>query len=150
MPWCYREPDPDRHGAINGTGNALANVITGNSGNNILAGLGGADTVDWRRGNGYGDLYCFGRRRERQPDDRLGRGGDAEGDTLATIENLTGSNLNDTLEGNGGNNVLDGGLGIDTLSLRACACRCDGQPGFDQGAEHHWCRNRHAERALKT
>src|SRR6185295_82029 len=46
----------------------------------------------------------------------IGSGGDAEGDTLATIENLTGSNLDDTLEGNGGNNVLAGGLGIDTLS----------------------------------
>ena len=31
--------------AINGTGNALANVITGNTGNNILAGLGGADQL---------------------------------------------------------------------------------------------------------
>ena len=46
----------------------------------------------------------------------LGSGGDAEGDTLATIENLTGSNLDDTLEGNGFNNVLAGGLGIDTVS----------------------------------
>ena len=32
-------------GNINGTGNALANVITGNAGNNILAGLGGADAL---------------------------------------------------------------------------------------------------------
>ena len=31
-------------GNINGTGNALDNVITGNGGNNVLAGLGGADT----------------------------------------------------------------------------------------------------------
>jgi Ca2+-binding RTX toxin-like protein len=46
----------------------------------------------------------------------LGSGGDAGGDTLISIENLTGSNWNDTLEGNGGNNVLVGGLGIDTVS----------------------------------
>ena len=32
--------------AINGTGNALANVLIGNAGNNMLAGLGGADTLD--------------------------------------------------------------------------------------------------------
>ena len=51
----------------------------------------------------------------------LGTGGDAEGDTLSTIENLTGSNLNDTLEGNGGNNVLAGGLGIDILSYEHAA-----------------------------
>jgi len=31
---------------INGTGNALANVITGNKGNNILTGMGGNDTID--------------------------------------------------------------------------------------------------------
>ena len=43
-------------------------------------------------------------------------GGDAQGDTLISIENLTGSGLNDTLEGNGGNNVLNGGAGTDTVS----------------------------------
>ena len=32
--------------AINGTGNALANVITGNSVSNVLSGLDGADTLD--------------------------------------------------------------------------------------------------------
>ncbi|WP_019864974.1 beta strand repeat-containing protein [Methylovulum miyakonense] len=31
--------------AINGTGNASANVLTGNAGNNILSGLGGVDTL---------------------------------------------------------------------------------------------------------
>jgi Ca2+-binding RTX toxin-like protein len=49
----------------------------------------------------------------------LGSGGDAEGDTLATIENVTGSNFDDTLEGNSLNNVLAGGLngsGGDTVS----------------------------------
>ncbi len=46
----------------------------------------------------------------------LGSGGDAQGDTLYEIENLTGSNFDDTLEGNGAINVLNGGLGIDTLS----------------------------------
>ncbi|MDQ2953861.1 MAG: M10 family metallopeptidase C-terminal domain-containing protein, partial [Pseudomonadota bacterium] len=39
----------------------------------------------------------------------LGSGGDADGDTLVKIENLTGSNFDDTLEGNAGNNVLAGG-----------------------------------------
>ena len=49
----------------------------------------------------------------------LGSVGDAAGDTLANIENLTGSNFDDVLEGNGGNNVLAGGtngLGGDTAS----------------------------------
>jgi len=43
-------------------------------------------------------------------------GGDAQGDTLSNIENLTGSNFNDTLEGTAGNNTLAAGAGIDTVS----------------------------------
>src|SRR5439155_1849741 len=35
---------------------------------------------------------------------------------LVNIENLTGSNYNDTLEGNAGNNVLAGGSGTDTVT----------------------------------
>src|SRR5262249_2512757 len=45
----------------------------------------------------------------------IGSGGDAAGDNLVGIANLTGSNFNDVLEGDGGNNVLKGGNGIDTL-----------------------------------
>jgi Ca2+-binding RTX toxin-like protein len=41
---------------INGTGNALANVITGNSGNNTLTGSGGNDTLD---GGAGVDAWCF-------------------------------------------------------------------------------------------
>ncbi|MNX89335.1 Bifunctional hemolysin/adenylate cyclase precursor [compost metagenome] len=37
-------------------------------------------------------------------------------DTLMAIENLTGSNFNDTLTGNNNNNVINGGLGNDILS----------------------------------
>ena len=42
-------------------------------------------------------------------------GGDAEGDTLTNIENLTGSDFADTLIGDANANVLDGGAGNDTL-----------------------------------
>jgi Ca2+-binding RTX toxin-like protein len=42
-------------------------------------------------------------------------GGDAAGDRLSSIENLTGSDHNDTLTGNDQQNVLDGGDGNDTL-----------------------------------
>ena len=37
-------------GAINGTGNALDNVLTGNCGNNILTGGAGNDTLDGKAG----------------------------------------------------------------------------------------------------
>lgn len=36
---------------LNGTGNALDNVITGNAGNNVLSGLGGNDTLIGNQGN---------------------------------------------------------------------------------------------------
>jgi Ca2+-binding RTX toxin-like protein len=52
-----------------------------------------------------------------------GSGGDAQGDTLVSIENLNGSNFNDTLAGNGGANVLRGLAGRDTLSGGAGADR---------------------------
>ena len=55
-----------------------------------------------------------------------GSGGDAQGDTLINIENLTGSNFDDTLEGNGGNNVLAGGLGTDTVSYAHAASGAGG------------------------
>jgi Ca2+-binding RTX toxin-like protein len=42
-------------------------------------------------------------------------GGDAAGDHLTSIENLSGSLLNDTLAGNNGANVLKGNDGNDTL-----------------------------------
>ncbi|MFN9622362.1 MAG: beta strand repeat-containing protein [Cyanobacteriota bacterium] len=37
-------------------------------------------------------------------------------DELISIENITGSKFNDTLQGNSGNNIIDGGLGSDTVS----------------------------------
>ncbi|MCC4620712.1 putative Ig domain-containing protein [Xanthomonas cassavae CFBP 4642] len=52
--------------AINGTGNAVANILAGNSGNNTLSALGGNDTLDGRSGTdtltgGTGDdVYLFG------------------------------------------------------------------------------------------
>ena len=56
-----------------------------------------------------------------------GIGGDAEGDSLINIENLTGSNSDDTLEGNAGNNLLVGGLGIDTVSYANATSGANGQ-----------------------
>jgi Ca2+-binding RTX toxin-like protein len=42
--------------------------------------------------------------------------GAAAGDIYISIENLRGSNFNDTLTGDGNNNVLEGGLGDDMLN----------------------------------
>ena len=41
--------------------------------------------------------------------------GDRGADTFSSIENLTGGDFNDHLDGNGGANVLNGGAGLDNL-----------------------------------
>ena len=41
--------------------------------------------------------------------------GEAVGDSYISIENIRGSNFNDTLRGDANGNLLDGGGGADTL-----------------------------------
>ncbi|HUR43976.1 MAG TPA: M10 family metallopeptidase, partial [Aestuariivirga sp.] len=103
-------------GAINGIGNSLANIITGNSGNNILEGRGGADQLAGGNGVDTASYAASAAAVSVNLTTGIGSGGDAQGDTLSGIENLTGSQFDDTLSGNAGNNILAGGLGLDTLS----------------------------------
>jgi serralysin len=102
--------------AINGTGNALANVINGNTGANVLAGLAGADTLDGGLGLDTANYAASAAGVNVSLMTAVASGGDAQGDKLFNFENLTGSAFSDTLEGNAGANVLNGGNGIDTVS----------------------------------
>src|SRR5258706_5690243 len=77
--------------AINGTGNALANVITGNSGNRGVAGLGGADHLDGGGGTDTTTYAASSAGVNVSLMTGVGSGGDADGDTLFNFENLTGS-----------------------------------------------------------
>ena len=99
--------------ATDATGNALNNVLTGNAGANLLAGLAGADTVIG--GSGLDTITYAASAAAVWVSLLSGTGqlGDAEGDSLSGIENVTGSSGNDTVEGNAGNNVLAGGAGED-------------------------------------
>ena len=77
----------------------------------------------------YGD---FSEGVTRQPDrQRRVSGGTAEGDTLTSIENLTGSSHADFLVGNDGNNVLVGLEGNDILKGGGGADTLYGDSGSD-------------------
>jgi Ca2+-binding RTX toxin-like protein len=76
-------------GDFTGTGNGLANVITGGNGNNLLSGLDGTDTLNGGAGNDV--LY-----------------GGAGNDTL------NGGTGNDLMDGGSGRDKMTGGTGDDT------------------------------------
>ncbi|MBD2267072.1 putative Ig domain-containing protein [Anabaena sp. FACHB-709] len=94
---------------INGTGNALKNIITGNNGDNILS---GGDNDDTLRGNAGNDTLFGG-----SGNDSLSGGiGDDILNGADGNDNLKGEAGNDTLDGGAGNDSLDGGLGDDVMT----------------------------------
>ncbi|MCJ2035345.1 putative Ig domain-containing protein [Methylobacterium sp. J-068] len=113
-------------GDFTGTGNNLANTITGGGGTDVLDGGLGADTLIGGAGN---DTYIVDNAGDRVVE-AAGGGIDTVRTALAyvlpaEVENLiltgtanrqgTGNALDNTITGNAGNNVLDGGAGADTL-----------------------------------
>jgi Ca2+-binding RTX toxin-like protein len=150
---------------INGT--EANDTLTGTSSNDIIKGGGGADTINAGGGN---DLILGGAGADAinggtgidtaSYEDSssavtisllggFGSGGTAQGDTLTSIENVTGSSFNDLLigdhgantieggggddivAGNGGNDVLRGGAGNDTVYGGMGADTMDGGTGID-------------------
>jgi Ca2+-binding RTX toxin-like protein len=107
------------------TGDTLAggNVLDGGAGtgNDILAGLGGADTLIGGAGTDTADYTASASAvNVNLSDAATETGGDAAGDTLSGMENVTGSSTgNDTITGDGQANVLSGLGGADTLTGNA-------------------------------
>ena len=106
------------------TGDSTANVIRGNNGEDSLFGDGGNDVIYGEDGGdhingGDGMDWAF----YRYSDDAVqinletgvATGGEAEGDTLVSIERLSGSTYNDTFIGDDANNYLRGYNGADDL-----------------------------------
>jgi Ca2+-binding RTX toxin-like protein len=117
------------------TGSLVANVLEGRGGNDTLSGLAGDDALD---GGDNDDLLIGG----LGADTLIGgagidtasyaasaagvsvflfdaideTGGDAAGDRLVDIENLIGSRFVDVIFGNAADNVIEGGVGADSLS----------------------------------
>ena len=87
------------------------------AGDDLLVGGAGGDTLDGGTGNDTASYEGSTADITASLVTGLGSGGDAEGDTFVSIENLIGGNGNDILIGNADANILDGGeLGIDTAS----------------------------------
>ncbi|WP_186002346.1 calcium-binding protein [Mycobacterium sp. KBS0706] len=97
-------------------GGSGANILRGWGGNDLLRGGTGADTLDGGVGTDLASYYNSAAAVTLNLAAGTGTGGDAQGDILAAIENLNGSNFNDTLIGNGGDNALRGLAGRDTLT----------------------------------
>ena len=96
------------------TGNNEDNVLEGGRGADILVGGGGSDTASYEHSR-------IGVRVALDGGDPGGlRQGDATGDVLISIENLTGSDYGDVFYGDSADNTFDGRGGSDRVSyLRA-------------------------------
>jgi Ca2+-binding RTX toxin-like protein len=135
--------------AVNGVGSEVDNLLTGNDIGNLLSGLAGNDTLI---GNGGDDTLIGG----TGADSLIGgtgsdtasyrnaaapvfaslaavasNTGEAAGDSYTGIENLEGSSLNDSLVGDGANNILYGLEGNDSLFGGAGADTLYGGAGND-------------------
>ena len=103
-------------GDFAGTGNALANTMTGGVGNDTLAGRGGNDLLNGGLGSDTASYTAAAAAVFVNLNSQMATNdGDGGVDTLSSIENATGSGFNDTLLGNAGVNTLTGGAGGDTL-----------------------------------
>jgi Ca2+-binding RTX toxin-like protein len=101
---------------INGTGNGLNNVLTGNSAANALAGGAGNDTYVIDTGDTVTEAASAGTDTV-QSTVTFTLGANIENLTLlgTAAINGTGNTLNNTLVGNSGANILNGGTGADSL-----------------------------------
>jgi Ca2+-binding RTX toxin-like protein len=128
--------------AINGTGNGLNNVLTGNAGSNALSGQDGNDLFVATANDGS-DTYIGGTGADTY--DLSGTNADATvklvkgtststatgSDRLSGIENVTGGGGNDVMSGDSGVNILSGGQGSDSLFGGAAGDTLLGGTGSD-------------------
>ena len=112
-------------------GDAGANSLSGGAGDDLLIGGAGADTLVGGLGSDTADYSTSAAGVNIGLTGTSGLGGDAAGDSLTGIENLTGSGLNDTLTGDGAANILEGGAGDDILQGGAGADTLSGGSGND-------------------
>ena len=94
-------------------------ALFGGQGDDVLEGGPGADTLNGGPGADTASYAQSAEGVDVRLHSGLAQGGDAEGDVLVSIENVTGSAYTDILAGDAGANRLDGGGGVDWLSYAA-------------------------------
>ncbi|WP_426960175.1 hypothetical protein [Muricoccus radiodurans] len=109
-----------------------SNVLIGGAGADLLRGGGGADALIGGTGLDTVDYLTSGSGVAAYLGGTAGVGGDAAGDVLTEVENLTGSAFNDVLVGDNGSNVIIGGTGNDYLLGRGGADVLVGGAGTDR------------------
>jgi len=113
-------------------GDAGANKLQGWGGGDVLRGGAGGDTLEGGAGFDTASYYTSAAGVVVDLGAGTAGGGDAAGDVLSGIENLSGSNTgNDTLSGNAGANTLQGWGGDDVLRGGAGADTLEGGAGTD-------------------
>jgi len=109
-------------------GGTELDTLRGGLGDDRLEGGAGADIVDGGADFTYNGAFISSNDTAEYTEsnagvtidlrDGIATGGHAAGDTLISIENVTGSNFRDTLRGDNGDNRFFGGGDVDTLSGR--------------------------------
>lgn len=90
------------------TGNSSNNVIEGGAGNDTMNAMGGIDTLNYKNATAGVTINLATTIAQNT--------GGAGTDTISGFENVTGSNFNDVLTGDGNANTMEGGAGNDTIN----------------------------------
>ncbi|MFN3235370.1 MAG: beta strand repeat-containing protein, partial [Gammaproteobacteria bacterium] len=99
-------------GITNIIGSANNDTFLGDSKDNDIDGGEGIDTIDYSEASGAVNVNL-----------ETGTSTGDGTDTLSNIENIVGSDFDDTLEGDGGNNNIDGGGGTNTVSYSSSSSK---------------------------
>lgn len=122
-------------------GRAGDDLLFGGAGHDILAGGHGADILDGGTGQDTADYSCMKTGVVVDLTNDTNNSGAAAGDQLLAIEDLVGTQYDDSLVGDGGSNTLIGRAGSDTLTGAggndnliggSGSDRLDGGSGFDR------------------
>jgi len=105
-------------------GGALNDSLEGGSGADVLDGGSGSDYTSYASSPAAVEIHL-------NPGEAAPHGGDANGDTFTSIENLSGSKFDDNLFGSTGANSLYGNDGNDGLTGGAGTDWLDGGSGGD-------------------